>query len=202
MKIAIFGGSFNPIHNGHLNLIGNLDRIYGFDRIILIPTGEPPHKSGSNYASASHRLEMCRLAVENRQKYEVSDAEIVRGGTSYTIDTVRYIKEKYPESEIYLVIGGDMLMIFEKWKDYILLSRLAKVVCSARTEDEYEILSEKVGELKKSGCITELCKAPVIDVSSTVIRALVSLGKDISDCVPEKVAEYIQKNGLYKNQAD
>lgn len=198
MKTAIFGGSFNPIHNGHLNLLNSLDRIYNFDRIILIPTGIPPHKSGKDYISAEDRLEMCRLACKDSNKLQVSDIEIKRQGISYTVDTVIEIKRLYPKDEFYLLIGGDMLMIFDKWREYIKLSKLVNVLCCARTDSEYEELIKKAEELSLNDCRVIVQKTNAVEVSSTEIRRLCSCGKAIEKLVPMSVCNFINERNLYK----
>ncbi|MEG2428866.1 MAG: nicotinate-nucleotide adenylyltransferase, partial [Oscillospiraceae bacterium] len=116
MKIGIFGGSFNPIHNGHLNLCYQCNKIFNFDEILLIPTNIPPHKSNAQFISNSHRINMINLAIENQALIKSSEIEFQLGGTSYTYNTIIALKKIYPiDTEFYFLIGSDMLEIFDKW---------------------------------------------------------------------------------------
>ena len=118
MKTGLFGGSFNPIHNGHINLAVSVKESLGLDRVILIPSGTAPHKSSAEYAAAEDRLEMCRLACSGIDGLEVSDYEIRKSGKSYTIYTVEHFKKEFPEDELYWLVGSDMLLSFETWFRY------------------------------------------------------------------------------------
>lgn len=129
MKIGIIGGTFNPVHIGHVMLAKNFNELVGFDRILVIPSGTPPHKEYLASVTDKNRIDMCRLAFDE-DIFTVSDMEIKRGGKSYTIDTLRQIKSEFPDSELFLMMGADMLMIFDKWKDYREIFKLA-TLCAA-----------------------------------------------------------------------
>ena len=109
-RIAMFGGTFNPIHNAHINLALAFIKKLKLDKLLLIPTGVPPHKTDLDIIYGEHRLNMCRLAVQDYKKIEVSDIEVKRGGKSYTADTLRQLKEIYPDSEFFVIMGADMYM--------------------------------------------------------------------------------------------
>ena len=115
MKIGIFGGSFNPIHKGHMHLAESVMEDIKLDKIIFVPSKISPHKSSDEYISENDRLEMVRLSIMNNRNFEVSDYELTQERVSYSVYTVRHFKEKYPDDELYLLVGTDMLLCFEKW---------------------------------------------------------------------------------------
>ena len=114
MRIGIYGGAFNPVHKGHIKLAEEVKTKALLDKIIIMPSGQSPHKSSSSLVESEHRLEMCRLAFEG-EDYIISDLEIKRQGKSYTVDTVTELKKIYPDDEFYLIMGSDMLLCFHKW---------------------------------------------------------------------------------------
>jgi nicotinate-nucleotide adenylyltransferase len=131
MKLAVFGGSFNPPHIGHLIVLESVRDQLQFEKVLLIPSAEPPNKPAPTLAAPPHRLEMTRLAVEGKAEYEVSDIEIRRRGISYTVDTIKEISALYRGSSISLIIGADNLLEFETWKSPSeILSRADLVVMS------------------------------------------------------------------------
>ena len=127
MKIGVFGGTFNPIHNGHISLLHKMKQEMELDKVLLVPTFMPPHKSGDEVVSALHRLEMCRLAVQELDWVQVSDIEVMRGGTSYTVDTLRAISKTHPNDELFLLMGSDMFFSFEQWKSPNEIASLARI---------------------------------------------------------------------------
>lgn len=198
MKTAIFGGAFNPIHSGHIHLLSEMNKIYSFDKIILIPTGNPPHKSSEEFVSADDRIAMCRLFAERSSNIEVSEIETNRKGKSYTFDTLNEIRSIFPEDELYLIIGGDMLLIFDKWYNFGEISKLANIICAARNDNEYEKLKEKSKELQKLNCIVTVHKIKPFEVSSTEIRKNIYEEKSIDGLVPNYISDYIYRKNLYK----
>ena len=138
MKVGIFGGTFNPIHNGHLSLIAHLIEALALDELLLIPTAVPPHKESDCVIDARHRLAMCRLAVQDNPKVHVSDIEIQRGGKSYTIDTLRLLAVERPQDTLILLVGSDMFYTVEEWRCAAEIMRLADIVAIPRETDEYD----------------------------------------------------------------
>ena len=201
MKTAIYGGAFNPPHNGHIHLALSINDIYDFDRIILIPTGNPVHKSDNEFVSDADRLNMCELIADDNSIFEVSDIEIKSNEKSYTYNTVQKLKEKYPKDEFYLIIGGDMLMIFDKWYEYKKLSKEVKVICAAR-EDDYDILDKKRKELEKDNCVVYLENIIPKVVSSSEIRKKLRLNKSAKNLLPESIYRYILERKLYEKAID
>lgn len=196
-KIAVFGGTFNPIHNGHLNLVKSFAKILRADRVLMIPTGMPPHKEAPELAPAFDRLAMCRLAAACCNRMEVSDIEIRRGGASYTAVTLRQIKAKYSDSELYLITGEDMFTTLADWYDPQTIFSLATVCAAPRNKNGIASLVRCAEKLRKLGARTIVEPLEYLPVSSTMVRKAVREGKDISGLVPVPVAAYIHEHNLY-----
>ena len=190
-KIAILGGSFNPIHIGHLILANTVCEEFNLDKIIFVPCYIQPLKSNKDFASAEDRLAMIKLAIQNNPKFELSDIEIKRKGKSYTVDTLKYFKQKY--DDLYFVIGADNIKDFHRWKEPDTILKLAKLIVTNRGGIELKIPKRLRG--KK----IFVCKIPDIEISSTLIRNNIRSNKSIKYLVPEKVEKYIIKNKLYTN---
>ena len=192
MKTGIFGGTFNPFHNGHLSLLVRMREELSLDRVLVIPTALPPHKDGSPVVEGFHRLEMCRLAVKDLENVFVSDMEISRGGQSYTVATLRQLHTEYPNDEFYFMMGGDSYLMMDTWFCADEIYRLATAVGIAREEGEEEKMLARMLELEKEGkhTIVVKCDSPV-EVSSTDYR------ENLTDAVPSDVQDYIVQNGLY-----
>ena len=136
-KIAIYGGSFDPPHKGHKLLAENLARVCGAGKVIIIPTALSPFKNSSS-ATAEDRLNMCNIFFKE-DLFHISDVEIRRGGKSYTVDTLTQIKEENPDAELFLFMGDDMLLSFDKWYKHEEILKLATIVCACRTENLQEL---------------------------------------------------------------
>ncbi len=197
MKIGLFGGSFNPIHNGHINLALSVKKSLGLDRVILIPSGTSPHKSSSEYAPSYDRFEMCRIACENTVGLEVSDYEILQERKSYTVYTVRHFKEKYPDDELFWLVGSDMLLCFDTWFEYREILQKVTVSAISRTGDDIDELVEMSKKLSKYGkCV--VVNADAITISSSEIRKMIKNNHDLSCYLNRKVVKYIILKNLYK----
>ncbi len=200
MKRAIFGGSFDPVHKGHVKLVESLCEAVMPDEVIVMPTGISPFKKDMKRrpASGEDRLEMCRLAFADMPRVTVSDYEITRPEVSYTVDTVRHFHGLYPNDELYLLIGSDMLLTFDKWRKFEEI--LADcTLCAASRENgsrDMESLRKKAEELRRYGNVV-LIKAEPFEVSSTEIREKIMKNSDISCYVPKNVVKYILENNLY-----
>lgn len=198
IKLGIFGGAFNPIHNGHLALARNYQQDLNLDKVLFIPTAVPPHKTSQYLALAEDRLCMTRLAVEDCPTFQVSDIEFNRQGKSYTYDTLCEIKNIYPDSQLYLIIGADQFLTFHYWYKYKEILEMVTVCTSAReSEEEKQMLSsyaESISEMKDKYFISN---QPVLKLSSSEIRDKIKNGQDISALVPKKVCDYILEKGLY-----
>lgn len=197
MKIAIFGGTFNPIHNGHINLALKLTERYNFDEILLIPAKVPPHKSSVGLVDEEHRLAMCMLAAQKHPVFTVSDIELKRDDTSYSYYTIMQIKENYPQAQLYFIIGCDMLECFTRWHRYEDILKHVTLLAAAREQGEYKRMEQLANQLNETGgrCIVEHIEP--MPISSTEIRNLVEVGGNISEYVPASIEKYIKANKLY-----
>lgn len=201
MKIGIYGGTFSPPHNGHVNAARMFAAAESLDKLLIIPTFIPPHKTETSAVPAEERLEMCRLAFTD-DNFDVSDIEVRRKGKSYTFDTLTELKEMYRSDDFYLLCGTDMLLSFEKWYRFADILSMCTVVCMRREENaETGVkLTEKIVELKEQ-CAADvrLIDAPPLEVSSTEIREKLSRGENVNDLLPTDVYRYIKEKGLYLN---
>lgn len=196
-KIAVFGGTFNPIHNGHLHLVKSFAEILQVDRALIIPTGTPPHKQVHDLALATDRLAMCHLAIAGNSLFEINDMEIRRGGASYTSVTLENLKALYPDSELFLITGEDMFTTLADWHDSQTIFSLATICAAPRNKDGITHLLQYAEHLQKRGAKTIVKPVPYLPISSTMVREAVREGKDISGLVPAAVEAYIRKNKLY-----
>ena len=197
MKTAMFGGSFDPIHNGHVSLAKAFVETLGLERVLIIPTFYPPLKQKKTAVTSEQRLEMCRLAFEGEELFEVSDIEIRREGKSYTYMTLEELSELYPDDELYLITGADMFMTIDEWKNPEIIFSHAVICGVPRDDDDISDLREKAKKLSAMGARTEILDPGIMTVSSTEIRRRVSDGESISGLVPPLVEDYIIENGLY-----
>ncbi len=191
MKIGVFGGTFDPPHNGHLHLAKSIADELNLDKIIVIPTFVAPHKTEYNSSDAASRFEMCNLAFDS-DLYEVSDIEIKRGGKSYTYDTLTSLKEKHSNDSLFLIIGSDMLEYFSKWYRYKDILELCTLCCVGRENKELTLPDFFTNDDQ-----VYLSSAKPIEMSSTFIRQAVADHADINDYLPQKVADYIKERKLY-----
>jgi nicotinate-nucleotide adenylyltransferase len=220
MQIGLFGGTFNPIHRGHLWAASEVIKRFNLDQIFLIPVALPPHKTPGAVANADDRLEMIDLAIGDLPGLTLSDVELHRPGPSYTIDTVRHFKNTFADdSRIYLIMGLDAFLEINTWKSYAeLLEQIAFIVMARPNGDcpdanqgwkvleNYlkSTLSADYEFLTARGCYTSEGKQPIyivdidaMDISSTKIRHNIKTKKAIENLVPPRVAEFIQSKGLY-----
>lgn len=174
MQTAIFGGSFNPPHNGHIEAATAAIKQLGVDRMIVIPAARAPHKDAEpNCPDPCARLKMTRLAFEGLEKLEVSDAEIERGGISYTVDTVENLKKQSPEDTLYLLMGEDQISTFESWMNFKRIIELCTLVPFPRREGDMSKVSQSVDMLqKKYGASAKIIDFTPMDISSTELREL------------------------------
>ncbi len=198
MKIGLMGGTFNPIHMGHLIISEFLRITFPLDKVIFIPSGNPPHKN-NDIAESNHRMSMVNLATSQNPFFEVSSIELKRTGKSYTIDTIKEIKDIYPNDQLYFIIGSDSLLDLTSWKDFeSLISKTNFLICG-RPENTEESILNKIDELTKEYNSNIIyIKGPLIEISSTLIRDRIKDQKSIKYLVTGEVEEYIYKNNLYK----
>ena len=212
MKIGILGGTFDPVHFGHLRTAEEIGEFFELEKVYLIPSNKPPHKKGRVISSFQDRLYMIKCAIEDSDRLDVLDIEGRRSGYSYTIDTLRELtSDNYfgKQVQIYFIIGSDAFMEIETWKEYKELFKYANFVIVKRSGyNNIDRLIRKINlfESQKhkdmirlsTGKSIYMVKVTYMDISSTQIRELVKKGKSISFLLPEKVKEYILKKGLYR----
>lgn len=196
-KIAMFGGSFNPPHIGHLQLAQAFIEELKLDTLLLVPVFSPPHKAANEMASPKHRLNMCRLLERYNPKIKASDIEIKRGGSSYTVDTLKALKTLYPDSVLHLIIGADMYMSLQSWYQPEQICSLAKICTISRNCDNIAMLENHSRFLKRFGCESIILKDKVMTVSSTQVRNSLKSGESVMSLVAAEVYDYIKRNGLY-----
>lgn len=200
-RLGILGGTFNPIHNGHINMARCFLERLGLDRVLLIPVWSPPHKSARAVLPAADRIEMCRLASSIDERISVSDIEIRRGGISYTVDTLRELKNIYPKTRFYLITGADMFLTLDKWRNFSEIARMADLCACSRHEGELAKLREYAKKLESVyGTKCHVEDFPAVDVSSTKVRQLLQYGGDASTLLATSVYDYIKKHNLYESE--
>ena len=220
MRFGLFGGTFNPVHLGHLRAALEVKEGFELEKIFLIPAALPPHKMPGEVVDAGDRLEMLNLAVEDTAGFSVSDVELKRSGPSYTIDTVNHFKRALPEkSEIYLIMGLDAFLEIDSWKSYrALLVQIPIIVINRPNSDNckssvgWELVDDylktgisgnyKFSELQSSYLADgkqpiHIFEVTALDISSTRIRSLIKEGRSIGYLVPRKAAKFINSRGLY-----
>ncbi len=198
-KIGVFGGTFNPIHNGHIKIAEEIKKSAGLDKVLFVPTNRPPHKEVKDGVGAECRMEMCRAVCEELgDGFEACDIEVRRGKTSYTVDTLSELKERYPKDELYLIIGSDMLTAFTKWREWEKILKLAAICAAGRTAGDN--LESAADILRSAGGKVLLFDVSPIEISSTEIRKKASRGIDIKRDVPQRVYEYKNAEKLYKDR--
>jgi nicotinate-nucleotide adenylyltransferase len=200
-RLGILGGTFNPVHLGHLILAQSAMEYHDLAQVILMPCASPPHKPAPFLAADEHRMAMLRMATEDNLSLEVSDIEIARGGTSYTVDTVRMLKGLRPEAELFFIIGTDTLTELHQWKNvYELLSlcgfltfgRPGFGVDTIRPEDLY------LDDPWPERLLKKITAGRQVDISSSDVRYRVAEGMSIRYLVPPEVEMYIAEHGLYR----
>lgn len=197
MKIGLYGGSFNPPHNGHLNLANELYDALSLDKIIIMPSNISPQKDNNGGVSPYDRINMCRTAFSD-EKFEVSDWEIKNGGKSYTVYTLEHLKRQHPNAEFFLFVGSDMLLSFHTWFRFREILDMCTVCAVSRSR------SVAAGEMRRYASDVlrsenvKIFDITEFEVSSTEIRKRISEGKSCKGLLPNGVYEYIKENNIYE----
>jgi nicotinate-nucleotide adenylyltransferase len=197
-KIGLFGGTFNPVHTGHLIIAEVIREALQIDRILFIPAKIHAFKNNQHIQSSRHRLRMLELAIEDNPSFFVSDLELKKEGTSYTIDTIRILRREYPEDQykLYFLMGADNIAQFHKWKEPEELVKLLDFVVFGRPGFDAEPES---GPLVSN---FQFVEAPLLEISSTEIRKWLRQNRSIRYMVPPQVEAYIREHALYRNNPD
>lgn len=199
-SIGIFGGTFNPIHNAHVEIARQARRELKLDKVIVMPSGNPPHKRGVMLADEKQRCEMVKLAISEYPELEFSDYEVTKQGYSYTSETLSEFSDIYPD--IHLIIGADSFFMLEKWHCPETIMRLAAIAVANRGDRPYEELCKyKRRLIDMYNARIEFIHSPNIPVSSSDIRARIEAGKPVDNMLNPKVLEYIKANNLYGSRA-
>jgi nicotinate-nucleotide adenylyltransferase len=196
VRLGIFGGTFNPPHLGHLVCAQEAYLQLGLDRVMLMPARIPPHKAVDDEPGAEHRLELCRRAVEGDERFTVSDLEMRRDGPSYTVDTLEELHSQDPDTEMFLIVGGDVAAGLPRWHEPERVLSLATPAIAKRRGTPRPAIEEALGTLRggERACFFRM---PSISFSSTMVRDRVRSGQSIRYIVPDGVASYINETGLY-----
>ena len=198
-KIGIMGGTFNPIHNGHLALAQAAYDFCGMDEVWFMPSGISYLKVQNEILSSEDRLEMVSLAVKDIPYFVCSDMEVCREGYTYTVDTLRLLSEQYPEDDFYFIMGADSLFGLPKWREPENIASLCTLVTVVRDDvDAQELLSQKILVEREFHARIILVPFDKVDISSSMIRKSIALGECVEELLPEKVLAYIKENGFYQ----
>ncbi len=215
MKIGLFGGTFNPFHNGHLEVIQYVKDRYDFEKIFLIPSSTPPHKPYTNLAPAQDRFEMVRQSLKDHNNFFVSDKELIRKGPSFTIDTINEFKMEYGRNTHFsLLMGSDAFLDITTWKNKDKIFETIPIIIMLREPwDNYKTIISFIDENISKGYIFNeqcntfshnkkqmiiICKVPKINISSTMIREYVKTDKSLDGLVPANIEKIIRTKELYK----
>ena len=197
-KIGILGGSFDPIHNGHLAIAESAYRDFNLDEVWLIPAGHSPNKDEDKMTSATVRAQMTALAAQNIPHFKLSTYEIDKEGTSYTYLTLSDFKEQYPDTDFYFIMGADSLDYFDAWRHPEIICQKAIILVAVRDDMDLDDINKKIEHIKTqfhAEIYPLSCEK--IDISSSEIRTNLKNSKDIRDMVPPAVADYITEHDLY-----
>lgn len=194
-RIGLLGGSFNPVHFGHLHIASELQKLCQLDEVWFIPTWISPHKQSELPVSSEHRVNMLQLALVNKERFKVVDAECRRKGISYTIETLKELTYDHPGCEFFLLLGTDTVKRFHQWKAPLEILSLAQVVVASREDDELKF--DFNDRALQEGLKKHFYKIPPLHVSSTEIRQNIFQRKECDSLLPETVIQYIKKYQLY-----
>jgi nicotinate-nucleotide adenylyltransferase len=196
LRVGILGGAFNPPHVGHLVCAQEALVQLELDKVVFVPVGQAPHRDLDGDPGAEERLELVELATADDERFEVSRVELDREGPSYTVDTLRALREAAPKDELFLILGGDQAAALASWHEPEAVLELATVAVLERLSWSRQAIGIKVGRLRGGQAIRYL-DMPIIQVSSSAIRRRAAAGQPIRYLVPDKVAAYIESHGFY-----
>lgn len=196
-KIGIMGGTFNPIHNGHIEMAKKAYEQFGLERVIFMPSGNSYLKT--NVLDAKYRVSMVELAIEEFDYFELSLIEVERKGNTYTYETLQELSLENPDTEYYFILGADSLMYLDKWKNPEIIFSLSKILCAVRDDYDMDSLHSKISWFKDHlNAHIQIIQMDKLNISSTQIRKAVHEHADISRFVPKAIESYILKEHLYE----
>ena len=197
MNIGIFGGTFNPVHKGHVSALKKILSAVSLDRVLVLPDRIPPHKSAEGLVSGSDRLEMCRIAFSSVENAEVSDWELKNEGKSYSVITLRHFHKVFPDDKLYFIMGSDMLASFENWYRYEEILTLCSLICVSRSQEDTDRLEGYAEKLRAKGGKVMIVPVEPFEISSSQIRDMLKKNLDCTCYLDENVVQYIMANNLY-----
>jgi nicotinate-nucleotide adenylyltransferase len=200
-RLGILGGTFNPVHTGHLILAQCAAEAFDLGKVLFLPAGLPPHKESTMLAAPGHRLAMLEMAIEGDLRFEVSDIELERGGTSYAVDTAAELHRAYPDAELCFIVGADTLPELHSWRNIYTLLRLCRFITLGRPGFDITGISPHRLRLDPpwpERLLKDYATGYMVDISSSDIRHRVAEGMSIRYLVPRAVEMYIAEHGLYR----
>jgi nicotinate-nucleotide adenylyltransferase len=198
-KIGILGGTFDPIHIGHLFVAESARDAFNLNEVLFIPTGDPPHKKGSRLASGIDRIQMIKIAISDNAAFHLDSREVERAGTTYTIDTLEELKRLYPHDDLFFIIGGDTLLELKTWRNFSSVASLCDFIVYQRLGYRQYEQEEEALRLKQTyQARIHFMDGPFLEVSSSHIRRRLERKQTIRYLVPDEVVTYIQEHNLYK----
>lgn len=202
-RIGIMGGTFNPIHNGHIRLADTAYKEFNLDRVWFMPSKIPPHKDKSTIVDEQHRVKMISLAIKDYDYFTLSELELKREGTTYTSYTLEYLKDVYPNDEFFFIVGADSIFNIESWNRPTVLFKLAHFIVACRDDIDYKQLEEQCRYLQmKYDAKISIIHMEKMDISSSYIRQMYCNKNKLDDFnyyVDKGVNDYILSKGLYCN---
>jgi nicotinate-nucleotide adenylyltransferase len=200
-RVGLLGGTFNPVHNGHISMAAIALYEFLLGEVIFLPLGMPPHKRGECIASAQQRLEMVRLAIAAENRFSVSTIETNRNGYTYTVDTLEMLSRARKETDFYYIIGADTLLELTSWKNYKRVLLLTDFICIMRPGLDDAKVRQCADDLnRRFGHKIHFASERGLNISSTHIRMVTAQGGSLSGLVPDTVARYIYEHGLYRTE--
>lgn len=199
-KVGIMGGTFDPIHLGHLILGEKAYEQFGLDKVLFMPSGNPPHKRNrEGRATLDQRIEMVRLAIKGNPHFELSLEDACEEGYSYTKETLTRLKSNHPDTEYYFIMGADSLFSFEDWREPDQIAKLAVLVTAVRDHVKMTEMKTQIAHLNRIfDADIRILSTPNMDISSQMLREWIREGKSVRYYVPYLVAEYIHEHGIYR----
>jgi nicotinate-nucleotide adenylyltransferase len=196
VRLGLLGGTFNPPHIGHLVCASQALHALELDKVLLVPVREPPHKEIDADPGVEHRVELCRLATARDERLDVSLVDAEKPGRSFTVDTLSRLHDRCPGDQLTFIVGGDMALALPTWREPAAILGLAELGVAEREGVRRADIAERLSELGTEN--VRFFDMPRIDVSSSLVRRLVAAGRPIRYLVPDAVADYVEREGLYR----
>ena len=196
-RVGLLGGTFNPPHLGHLVCAQEACVALGLDRVVLVPAGVPPHKEVEAEPGVEHRIAMCEAAVAGDDRFSVSRADVDRAGPAYTVELLRTVRDESPDDELWFIVGGDMAHSLPAWRNPETVLQLARLAVAEREGVRRDDIAERLAALPGALGRVDFFDMPRLDISSSLLRRRAAAGDPLRYLVPDAVAEYIEREGLY-----